>query len=365
MSYKILAINPGSTSTKIAYYEDDIKIFSESIDHDHKELEKFAKITDQFELRKKLVLQVVNHHNIEINDLSAVVARGGLIVPLKAGGYLVTEEMKNRIINGKVIPHASNLGALIADAISKPLGIPAYIYDAVSSDEMDDFAKITGLPEIKKESLCHVLNSKAMARKVAEDLGKSYKSCNFIVAHLGGGISISAHKQGRICDLIADDCGTFSPERAGSIPLVQMVDLCYSGKYTNKEMQKKIRGNGGLKALLDTSDAREVEQMIKDGDKNAEMIYYAMAYQIAKGIGNLSVVFKGNLDGIILTGGVAYSKMLTDWIKEYISFLAPVHILSGENELESLAFGALRILNGEEVAISYGEEEVISDKDER
>lgn len=356
MSYKILAINPGSTSTKIAYYEDSFQVFSESLDHDHKELEKFEKITDQFELRKELVLEIATKHGLDINELSAVVARGGLIVPLKAGGYLVTEDMKNRIINGQVIPHASNLGALIAQAIAKPLGIPAYIYDAVSSDEMDDFAKITGLPEIKKESLCHVLNSKAMARKVADDLGKDYNSSNFIVAHLGGGISISAHNQGRICDLIADDCGTFSPERAGSIPLVQMVDFCYSGEYTNKEMQKKIRGNGGLKALLGTSDAREVEQMIKNGDKNAEKVYYAMAYQIAKGIGHLSVIFKGNLDGIILTGGVAHSKMLTDWIKEYVSYLAPVHILAGENELESLAFGALRILKGEEKAIHFKNE---------
>ncbi len=356
MSYKILAINPGSTSTKIAYYEDENKIFSESIDHDHKELEKFEKITDQFELRKNLVLDVVKHHNVDIKDLDAVVGRGGLIVPLKSGGYIVTEDMKDRILNGPVIPHASNLGALIADAISKPLEIPAYIYDAVSSDEMDDFAKITGLLEIKKESLCHVLNSKAMARKVAKDLGKKYNECNFVVAHLGGGISISAHNKGRICDLIADDCGTFSPERAGSVPLVQMIDLCYSGKYTNKEMQKKVRGNGGLKALLNTSDAREVEQMIKDGDKNAEKIYYAMAYQIAKGISQLSVVFKGNLDGIILTGGVAHSDMLTSWIKEYVSFLAPVYILKGENELESLAFGALRILKDEEKAILYKDE---------
>lgn len=356
MSYKILAINPGSTSTKIAYYEDENKIFSESIDHDHKELEKFEKITDQFELRKNLVLDVVKHHNVDIKDLDAVVGRGGLIVPLKSGGYIVTEDMKDRILNGPVIPHASNLGALIADAISKPLEIPAYIYDAVSSDEMDDFAKITGLLEIKKESLCHVLNSKAMARKVAKDLGKKYNECNFVVAHLGGGISISAHNKGRIYDLIADDCGTFSPERAGSVPLVQMIDLCYSGKYTNKEMHKKVRGNGGLKALLNTSDAREVEQMIKDGDKNAEKIYYAMAYQIAKGISQLSVVFKGNLDGIILTGGVAHSDMLTSWIKEYVSFLAPVYILKGENELESLAFGALRILKDEEKAILYKDE---------
>ena len=353
MSYKILAINPGSTSTKIAYYEDKEKIFSESIDHDHKELDRFEKITDQFELRKNLIIDVMKNHGVKKEELSAVVARGGLIVPLKAGGYIVTEDMKKRIINGPIIPHASNLGALIADAIAKPLGIPAYIYDAVSSDEMDDFAKITGIPEIKRESLCHVLNSKAMARKVAESVGKSYLECNFIVAHLGGGISISAHRKGKICDLIADDCGTFSPERAGTAPLVQMVDLCYSGKYSHKEMQKKVRGNGGLKALLDTSDAREVQRRINNGDKYAEKVYYAMAYQIAKGIAQLSVAFKGKIDGIILTGGVAYSEILTNWIKEYVRFLAPIYIQAGENELESLAFGAFRILNKQEEAISY------------
>ena len=353
MSYKILAINPGSTSTKIAYYEDKEKIFSESIDHDHKELDRFEKITDQFELRKNLIIDVMKKHGVKKEELAAVVARGGLIVPLKAGGYIVTEDMKKRIINGPIIPHASNLGALIADAIAKPLGIPAYIYDAVSSDEMDDFAKITGIPEIKREILCHVLNSKAMARKIAESIGRSYSECNFIVAHLGGGISISAHRKGQICDLIADDCGTFSPERAGTAPLVQMVDLCYSGKYSHKEMQKKIRGNGGLKALLNTSDAREVQDMIKNGDKYAENVYYAMAYQIAKGIAQLSVAFKGKIDGIILTGGVAYSEILTNWIKEYVRFLAPIYIQAGENELESLAFGAFRILNKQEEAISY------------
>lgn len=358
MSYKILAINPGSTSTKIAYFENETKIFSEGIDHDHKELEKFEKITDQFEVRKKLVLQVLESHEIKREELSAVVARGGLIVPLEAGGYLVTEAMKKRIINGPIVPHASNLGALIADAIAKPLGIPSYIYDAVSADEMDDFAKITGVPEIRRESLCHVLNSKAMARKVAKNIGKSYDTCNFIVAHLGGGISISAHRQGKICDLIADDCGTFSPERAGSVPLVQLVDLCYNKEYTQKEMQKKLRGNGGLKSLLGTSDARQVEKLIKEGDNHAEEVYYAMAYQIAKGIGHLSVIFEGNLHGIILTGGVAHSKMLTGWIKEYVSFLAPVYILPGENELESLALGALRILRGEEKAISYEEKKI-------
>ncbi len=356
MKRMILAINPGSTSTKIAVYNEEEKLFDEGIDHASEELAQFKQITDQFQFRKDLVLEVLKKHQIDVTSLDAVVARGGLIVPLKAGGYLVTEDMKNRILNGPVIPHASNLGALIAAAIAEEIQVPAYIYDAVSSDEMDDFAKITGVPEIRRESLCHVLNSKAMARKAAKNIGKKYDESNFVVAHLGGGISISAHKQGRICDLVADDSGTFSPERAGSVPLVQLVDLCYSGTYDRQQMQKKLRGNGGLKALLGTSDAREVERRIEAGDEEAKEAYFAMAYCIAKSIGQLAVVFKEKPDGIILTGGVAYSKMLTDWIKEYVEFIAPVQVLPGENELESLAFGALRILKGEEEAIPYKDE---------
>ena len=350
MSYKILAINPGSTSTKVAVYQGQNKIFDENIDHDEKELAQFEKITDQFELRKDLILNVIKKHEIEVNQLSAVVGRGGLLTPILAGGYLVTENMKKRIIEGPIVPHASNLGALIADSIAALTGIPAYIYDAVAADEMYDMAKITGVPEIRRESLCHVLNSKAMARKAAKELGKTYEECNFIVAHLGGGISISIHEKGRIVDLIADDSGPFSPERAGSVPLVQLVNMCYSGEYSLQEMQKKLRGNGGMKALLGTSDCREVIRRISEGDKEAEEVFQAEAYQIAKGIGQLSIVVKGNVDQIILTGGVAYSGMLTDLISGYVKFIAPVNVLPGENELESLAFGALRILEGKEKA---------------
>ena len=355
MSYKILAVNPGSTSTKIGVYEDDKELFTESVTHSDEELKKYDKVVDEFEMRKDNILNSLKKHGVDVKELSAVVGRGGQLVNIHAGGYQVTEEMKKRLTDPSTIEHASNLGALIADAISAPLGIPAYIYDAVGSDEMNDIAKITGMPEVVRQSFCHVLNSKAMARKAAEKLGKTYQETNFIVAHLGGGISVSAHEKGRIIDAIPADGGPFSPERSGSIPLNYIIDMCYSGTYSQRDMKKKVSGLGGIKAYLGTSSCLEVERMILDGDELAEKIFKAEAYQIAKGIGELAPVLKGNIDGIILTGGVAHSQMLIQWIKEYVSFLAPLMIMPGENELEALAAGTLRILKGEEAAEAYAD----------
>jgi len=353
MSYKILAVNPGSTSTKIAVYEDEKELFSESIVHSDEELKKYEKVTDEFGMRKETILNSMKNHGVEEKDLSAVVGRGGQLVMIHAGGYLVTQDMKEKLVDPSTIEHASNLGALIADAIAAPLEIPSYIYDAVGSDEMKDIAKITGMPEVVRESFCHVLNSKAMARKLAAKAGKTYQEMNFIVAHLGGGISVSAHEKGRIVDAIPSDGGPFSPERSGSIPLNYIVDMCCSGKYSKREMTKKITGMGGIKAYLGTSSCLEVEKMIADGNQQAKTIFEAEAYQIAKGIGEMSPVLKGDVDAIILTGGVAYSQMLTGWITEYVKFIAPVIVMPGENELESLAAGALRILKGEEMAVPY------------
>lgn len=355
MSYKILTINPGSTSTKIAVYKDEKELFSESVVHSDDELKNYEKVTDEFQMRKENILEVLEKHNIRLEELSAVVGRGGQLVNIHAGGYLVTEDMKKRLKDPSTIEHASNLGALIADAIAGPLKVPAYIYDAVGSDELPDIAKITGFPEITRQSFCHVLNSKAMARKVAKSMGKEYKEMNFVVAHLGGGISISAHEKGRIIDVITADGGPFSPERSGSVPLNYIVDMCYSGNYSRKEMKKKIAGMGGIKAYLGTSSCIEVEKMINAGDEKAKKIYEAQAYQIAKGIGELSPTLKGKIDAVILTGGVAYSSMLTEMIIDYVEFIAPVVVMPGENELESLASGAVRILNGEETAELYKE----------
>lgn len=357
MSYKILAVNPGSTSTKIAVYEDEKELFSESVIHDEDDLKKYAKVADEFDMRKANILESLEKHNIKPEELSAVVGRGGQLKNIHAGGYLVTESMKKCLKSPDIIEHASNLGGLIAEAIAAPVGIPAYIYDAVGSDEMIEIARITGIPEIRRESFCHVLNTKAMCRKYAKENGKTYQDVNAIVAHLGGGISISAHRKGRIIDAIPADGGPFSPERSGSVPLNYIITMCYSGVYNRREMTKKIAGMGGMKAYLGTASCIEIEKRIEAGDSLAKKVYEAQAYQVAKGIGELSPVLKGDIDAIILTGGVAHSKKLTNMIAEYVQFIAPVVVMPGENELESLASGALRILKGEEQAEAYEYEE--------
>lgn len=349
-TYFILTINPGSTSTKVAVYKNERALFTQTVEHDSAVLEAFPTVNAQFEFREKTVLEILKAQQFDCHQLAAVVGRGGLLPPIDAGGYGVNQAMKELILEGHLSPHASNLGALLADAIAAPLGIPAYIYDAVSSDEMEDIARITGFPEIHRKSLCHVLNSKAMGRKYANEMGKHYSEMNLVIAHLGGGISISAHKKGRIIDVIADDTGPFSPERSGGLPLLALVELIYSGHYHKNELVKKIRGQGGLKAHLGTSDIRDIEKRILSGDNKAKQIYAALAYQIAKGIGEMAVVLKGEIDAIILTGGMAYSEKLTTMIKAYIAFLAPVQCLPGENEMEALALGGLRLLRGEEAA---------------
>nr|WP_320026348.1 butyrate kinase [uncultured Acetobacterium sp.] len=347
-NYFILTINPGSTSTKIGVFENETEVFTQSVEHASAVREAFPTINDQFDFRKKTVLEILTARQFDLNKLSAVVGRGGLLPPVHAGGYVVNQAMKDLILAGNLSPHAANLGALLADAIAGPLGIPAFIYDAVSADEMVDIARITGFPEIQRKSLCHVLNSKAMGRKYAKEMGTSYTALNLVIAHLGGGISISAHQKGRIIDVISDDTGPFSPERSGSVPLFPLVDLIYDKHYQKTELLKKIRGQGGLKGHLGTGDIREIEKRILAGDDKAKQVYEAQAYQIAKGIGEIAVVLKGELDGIILTGGMAYSEKLTNIIKEYIAFLAPVKCLPGENEMEALALGGLRLLRGAE-----------------
>jgi len=355
MGYKILAVNPGSTSTKIAVYDDDREVFTESVVHSDEELKRYEQITAELEMRKENILHALAEHNVKPAELSAVVGRGGQLTNIHAGGYLVTEDMKKRLTDPGTIEHASNLGALIADAIAAPIGVPAYIYDAVGSDELMPIAKITGFAEIERKSFCHVLNSKAMARKAAQKMEKTYRTANFLVAHLGGGISISAHEKGRIIDVVTADGGPFSPERSGSVPLNYIVDMCYSGQYSKKEMKKKVAGMGGLKAHLGTSSTLKVQEMIADGNAKAKRIYEAQAYQIAKGIGELAPTLRGEIDAIIMTGGVAHSQQLTDMVAEYVGFIAPVVIMPGENELESLSAGALRMIKGEEAAEEYKE----------
>lgn len=355
MEYKILVINPGSTSTKIALYNNREVVFTKTLNHPAREMEKFVCIQEQFEMRKEMVLLFLRENGYNVGELSAVVGRGGMLPRVKSGAYRVNDKMVARLKNNPVIEHASNLGALIAYEIANTTGIPAYIYDSVRVDELKDIARISGMPDIPRTSTSHVLNSRAMAIMAAEKYGKKYKDMNFIVTHLGGGISLSVHEKGLMVDIIADDEGPFSPERAGRVPCKDLIDLCYSGKFDKKTMHKKLRGKGGLKAYFNTADAREVEKMIQNGNEEARLVYEAMAYQVAKGIGELATVVNGNVDTVIITGGIAHSDMLTSWIKKRVEFIAPVEIMPGENEMESLALGVLRVLNGEEAAMDYVE----------
>ena len=354
MGYKQLIINPGSTSTKLALYEDKEKVVQENVEHDAAQMQQFDSIADQIPFRMGIIRDFMARNSIQEKDLSAVMGRGGLVFGLKTGGYEVNDDLCEALVNDRLSqPHASNLGGLLARELARPLGIPAYIYDAVTGGELTEVARITGIRDIERRSFCHVLNSRAMAIRYAQENGLDYNKLNLIVAHLGGGISASVHAQGRIIDSIGDDDGQFSPERSGSVPSLELIRLCFSGDYTKADMVKKVRGKGGLFAHLGTSDCRVIEKMIKDGDQHADLVFQAQAYQIAKGIGLLSIVLKGKCDAIILTGGVARSQMLTDRIKEYVSFIAPVAVLPGENEMEALALGGLRLLSGEEPARQY------------
>lgn len=349
--YQILAINPGSTSTKIAIYEDTKEIFKKNIEHTNDELEKYKNIAEQYEMRYKAIMDFLEENGFDVWNLSAVVGRGGLLPPVKSGAYRVNESMVNRLRFRPVVEHASNLGAIISNEIANKVGIPAFIYDSVAVDELEDIARISGLVDIERKSFSHALNMRAVAIKTAGEMEKNYKDMNFIVAHLGGGISVSVHSKGKMIDIVSDDEGPFSPERSGRLPGKDLMNMCYEND--KNTMKKKLRGKGGLISYLGTNSALVVEEKIKSGDDYAKLIYEAMAYQIAKGIGELAVVVDGAVDRIIITGGIAHSSMMTGWIKKRVEFIAPVVIVPGENELESLAMGALRVLKGEETAREY------------
>lgn len=354
-SYRLLVINPGSTSTKIAVFRDEEIIFEETLRHSTEELSRYDKIYDQYEFRKDIIIEVLNKNGIEINSLDAVVGRGGLLKPIEGGTYSVSEKMLEDLKVGVLGEHASNLGGIIANEIAQSIGKPAFIVDPTVVDEMQDIARISGMVDIERKSIVHALNQKAVARRHAASKGQKYEDMNLIIAHLGGGISVGAHQKGRIIDVnnALDGEGPFSPERTGGLPVGDLIKLCYSGKYTLDEMKKKIKGNGGLVSYLGTNDAREVSEMIEKGNNEAEIVYSAMAYQIAKEIGSCAAVLKGKVDGIILTGGIAHDKMFTQWIKERVEFISEVHVYPGEDELTALAEGGLRVLRGEESAKQY------------
>ncbi len=355
MSYKILVVNPGSTSTKFAVYEDQNPILVKGIDHDATEIAKFNNILDQYEMRKEQIQKVLDENNIDLKSIDTIVGRCGGLPPVKSGAYKINDAMIERLKTNPTLDHASNLGAVISYSLAKEIGVDAYIYDPVCVDEIIDIARPSGLKGMDRHCLTHALNTRAMAIKYAKMKGREYSDLNLIVAHLGGGISLNVHEKGRMVDFVSDEDGPFSPGRAGRLPVTRVIDACYSGEYTHKEMKKRVRGEGGIYSYMNTFDAREVEEKINAGDEYAKLIYDAMALQIAKSIGELATVVNGEVDAIIITGGIAYSKYMTESIKKRVAFIAPVEILPGENELEALAFGGLRVLKGEEEARIYKE----------
>ena len=358
----VLVINPGSTSTKIAVYEGYERKAQENLAHETSEIEKYEKITDQYEYRRDMIVKWLVDKNYDPSKLVAVVGRGGLLRPMPSGTYKVTKPMINDLIIGIQGEHASNLGGMIAGAIAESEGIEAYIVDPVAVDEFDDVARVSGMPQIIRRSLVHALNIKAIAHSVANDKKVKVEDLNLVIAHLGGGISVVPLLKGRMLDANnANEMGPFSPERTGGLPVGDVAKLCFSGEYTYAELKKKLRGKGGMTAYLGTNDAREVLKMIENGDEKAKLIFEAMGYQIAKEIGAMATVLRGQIDAIVLTGGVAYSKYLTDYIKEHVEFIAPVILKPGEDEMQALNEGVQRVIDGEEVAKIYEEEVVIND----
>jgi len=353
--FKILAINPGSTSTKISVFQNETLIMEKTLRHSSEEINKFEKITDQFEFRKNVIIEAVDEAGIKIEDLDAVVGRGGLLKPIPGGTYEVSENMIEDLKVGILGEHASNLGGIIAKEIADSAFAPSFIVDPVVVDEMNDVARISGMPEIERKSIFHALNQKATARRAAAEMGKAYEDVNIIVAHLGGGISVGAHEKGRVIDVnnALDGEGPFSPERTGGLPVGDLAKLCFSEKFTLDQIKKKIKGHGGIVAYLNTNDARDVEKMIEEGNEEAKLVYDAMAYQVAKEIGSCAAVLKGKVDAIVLTGGIAYSKMITTEISERVSFIGDIKIFPGEDEMTALAEGALRVMKGQEVPKKY------------
>ncbi len=352
--HRILVINPGGTSTKIALFEDEREVFTERVNHSQEELAKFERVADQKEYRTSLVLKALEKRGVELSSLSAVVGRGGLLKPLKSGTYIVNEKMLEDLRKAERGEHASNLGAMIAYEIAKPLGIPAFIVDPVSVDELPPIAKITGMKEIEKPVLSHALNTKAVAKRFAKERGVPYEKLRLVIAHLGSGNSVSAHRDGQMVDVTNSmEEGSFGMDRAGSVPCMQLLKLAFSGKYDFKTLAKKLFGEGGVYSYLGTKDFRKVKEMVDAGDEEAALIVEAMAYQIAKDIGAMATVLEGKVDAVIITGGIAHNDWFVEKIKRRVEFIAPVHIYAGEDEMRALAEGALRVLRGEEQVREY------------
>ena len=354
---KILVMNLGSTSSKIAVYDDDKEMFNDTLRHTTEELAPFGDVTEQYEFRYNKIKESLEAKGMSFADLTAAVSRGGNIVPCPHGAIGIDQAMIDFLTRPEdLAKHPSLIGSMIAFDLHNKYGIPVCIYDAIGTDEKQPIARVSGVPQIPHFTVGHTLNTRAMAIKCAEEkLGKKFDECTFIVAHLGGGSSIRLYKDGVNIDSVNDDEGNFTPERGGGVSAKRLVDLCYSGKYSYKEAMKLFHGKGGLIAHLGTADARDVEKMIDEGDEYAKIVYEAMAYTVAKDISKLAAVVCGKVDRIILTGGIAYSDFITDYIAEHVSFIAPVEVMAGEYEMEALAAGCLRVLRGEEELQDFGE----------
>ena len=361
-NYHILAINPGSTSTKIAVYLNTKVVFLKSIQHSCEELKKFKRISDQFKYRRDIIIEELKIAKIEIEKIQIVIGRGGLVKPIKSGVYIINNAMRNDLLEGVLGQHASNLGGLIADDIARLLpNAKAYIADPVVVDELEDVARITGLPKLRRISIFHALNQKATARSYSRLLNKRYEDLNLIIAHMGGGISIGAHKNGRVIDVnqALDGEGPFSPERSGTLPVGMLTKLCFEEGMSFEKVHKMIVGEGGYVAYFGTNNAYEIELMAIEGDEKARLIQDAMSYQIAKAIGSMATVLQGKVDGIILTGGIANNPMVCEYIKKMVSFIAPVIIYPGEDEMHALAMNGLMLLKGEIEPKDYDESNMV------
>lgn len=355
MAYKLLIINPGSTSTKIGVYEGEKEVLEETLRHSAEEILKYDTIFDQLDFRKEVILKVLKEKGIDINELDAVVGRGGMLKPIEGGTYEVNEAMVEDLKVGVQGPHASNLGGILSNEIAKEIGKRAFIVDPVVVDEMEEVARLSGVPELPRKSKFHALNQKAVAKRYAKEHNTSYEDVNLIVVHMGGGVSVGAHKKGRVIDVnnALDGDGPFSPERAGGVPSGELLEMCFSGKYSKEEVYKKLVGKGGFVAYANTNDARDLIKLSQEGDEKGSLIFNAFIYQIAKEIGSMAVVLDGEVNAIVLTGGIAYSDYVTNAINKKVKWIAPMVVYGGEDELLALAQGAIRVLDGVEEAKIY------------
>lgn len=355
MSIKSLIINPGSTSTKIGVFEDETLLFEETLRHSTEEISHFATIVDQKDFRKNIITDLLKEKNFDIHSLNVIVGRGGMLKPIPGGTYAVTDTLLEDLKIGIQGQHASNLGGILAREIADSISVPSYIVDPVVVDELDPISRYSGVPELPRTSVFHALNQKAVAKRYAKESGRTYDSLNLVVVHMGGGVSVGAHKAGKIIDVFnaLDGDGAFSPERAGGVPSGALVKMCFSGKYTENEIYGKIVGKGGFNAYLNTNDMRDVEKMAEADDANAIEIRSAFILQVAKDIGSMAAVLNGKVDRIIVTGGIAYDKAVVAGLKTRTEWIAPFQVYPGEDELLALVQGAIRVMNGEEKLMEY------------